>query len=463
MQVIGSNLRKAGSGRVVMLGLLTVLVIGVALFRMLRPGTGGIGAPERAPAVVRDGRGERDRRAFQLLGWRHRFGLSQTNAEASAEAVPSGGILEVRAAGGETVIAQETARAAADRWAHPGRGGGYVGYLRAWDQTRLSGPSWSRLHAGWRCALRMASAVAGGWACRISGVADRGGLGLGRPSVCRDPGRPCAGGESRAGDAGCCWDRIGGVASAEETAGDGTERLNRDSGPGLALLGGPERPMEPWEAHSKTWDRLGSPFRPLAEDVSRLEQGWRESLDRPDVSVPVQILMLGVTPELAGHRWAPEFHLTALDASGPMIRNVWPGDSVRRRVVEGNWLELPFREACFDVVLTDCGLTALGLPGQIERLGWEVRRVLRAGGRFVFRHLAGSAIDARAGGGIPRGLDDSVGGFHAFKLRFLHALDAESRRGGVLLKEAWERFQAEHRDREASLQARRAGFQRTAS
>ncbi len=85
--MIEGNDRKAGSARVVILGLLAVLVIGVVLHRMLGPGAGGTGAPERVPVLARDDGTGRDGQAFQPLGWRHRFGLSQTNADVTAEAV----------------------------------------------------------------------------------------------------------------------------------------------------------------------------------------------------------------------------------------------------------------------------------------------------------------------------------------------------------------------------------------
>lgn len=208
------------------------------------------------------------------------------------------------------------------------------------------------------------------------------------------------------------------------------------------------RPAEPWEAYARAWDLLGSPFRPVSEDVARMERAWRNSLGTAEASGSIRILMLGVTPELATYRWAPDFHLTALDASGAMIRNVWPGDTSQRRAVEGNWLEIPFPDAAFDLVLTDCGLTALGEPGMIEQLGSELRRVLRPHGRFVFRHLGQErSVDGLEGSPVRRELV-GVGGFHPFKLRFLLDLDAESGRGGVWLREAWSRFHSEFPDRE---------------
>lgn len=211
--------------------------------------------------------------------------------------------------------------------------------------------------------------------------------------------------------------------------------------------------MEPWEAHAKSWDLLGSPFRPVPEDVSRMERVWRDSLGATEAVGAIQILMLGVTPELAQHRWAEDFHVTALDASGAMIRNVWPGDALERRAIKGNWLEIPFPDEAFDLVLTDCGLTALGFPGMIERLGSELRRVLRPQGRFVFRHLAQEhSVDGQKGSQVCMEHAGS-GGFHAFKLRFLMELNAESGGGGVCLREAWSRFDAEFTDRDALADA----------
>ena len=87
MQAIKGNARNTGNGRVVMLVLLGMLVVGVLIYRAFGPGGGGTGVPERALASARDLGAERERQAVQPLGWRHRFGLSRTNAEVSAEAV----------------------------------------------------------------------------------------------------------------------------------------------------------------------------------------------------------------------------------------------------------------------------------------------------------------------------------------------------------------------------------------
>ena len=90
-------------------------------------------------------------------------------------------------------------------------------------------------------------------------------------------------------------------------------------------------PNEPWAVFAARWARLGPPLRPCPEDVQRVQKAWLTSL--PD-GIPrrrIEVLSLGVTPELALFPWAEQTSLRALDASAQMIRSVWPGDDANRR------------------------------------------------------------------------------------------------------------------------------------
>jgi SAM-dependent methyltransferase len=161
----------------------------------------------------------------------------------------------------------------------------------------------------------------------------------------------------------------------------------------------------------------------------------------------LEVLLLGVTPEIARFPWAADFFLTAVDASEAMIRSVWPGDDSRRRAIRSGWLETRFAAGSFDLILSDCGLTPLAGPGQLPALGNQLKRWLRPDGRVVMRHLA-----RPAGAVSPDGLARLVAAgalrnFHELKLRLLMALPESA--AGVRLGGAWECFQKLFPDRSA--------------
>ncbi len=204
---------------------------------------------------------------------------------------------------------------------------------------------------------------------------------------------------------------------------------------------------EPWAAHARQWSRLGPPLRPCPEDLQRLFTTWRHSRTEPLPERRLEILSLGVTPEIAVFPWADDFFLTAIDASELMLRAVWPGDGPRRRAVQADWLRMPFPEAAFDLVLSDCGLAPLSGPGQLAELGRELRRVLRPDGRGVMRHFVRptpteTVAEVRQAAACGR-----VTGFHELKLRLLLALSDGPT--GLRLGDAWEEFQRLFPDRAA--------------
>jgi SAM-dependent methyltransferase len=205
---------------------------------------------------------------------------------------------------------------------------------------------------------------------------------------------------------------------------------------------------EPWAAHARQWSRLGPPLRPALEDLQRLQAAWLNSLTPADLPTRrIEILSLGVTPEIANFVWTEDFLLTAADASELMIHAVWPGDGPQRRAVQASWLELPFPDGSFDLVVSDGGLVPLAAPGQLTALGRELRRVLRPAGRVVMRHFI-RPVPAESPADLVRAFRAGhIRGFHELKLRLVMAL-AEAPTG-VRLADVWECFQDWFPDREA--------------
>jgi len=181
--------------------------------------------------------------------------------------------------------------------------------------------------------------------------------------------------------------------------------------------------------------------------LRRFHRAWLDSLPHEIPQRRLDILSLGVTPEIADYPWASDLQLTAIDASEEMIQKVWPGDNATRKAVLGNWLALPFPEASFDLILNDAGLLLMAGAEKLRAAAEELRRVLRPDGRVVLRHFArvspAESLDAIA----EAAEHGKFSNFNELKLCLLMAIEAGKAGAGVRLAEAHECFQQLFPDR----------------
>jgi CheY-like chemotaxis protein len=165
--------------------------------------------------------------------------------------------------------------------------------------------------------------------------------------------------------------------------------------------------------------------------------------------------MLGVTPELALFPWAEATRLRAIDASEEMVRSVWPGDGPDRTAVLGQWEQMPFADASFDLIVCDAGLPQFVERARLTALGGELHRLLRRDGRAVMRHFAATSAMETEQSVIAATEAGEMHNFHGLKLRLLLALDAQTAGQGVRLGDVWDCFARIFPDRESL--ARRLG------
>ena len=166
-----------------------------------------------------------------------------------------------------------------------------------------------------------------------------------------------------------------------------------------------------------------------------------------------RVLLLGVTPELAGLGR----QLVAVDRHRGMVERHWPGDHDDRRVLIGDWRDLPLPDTCVDAVVGDGCLTVLP-SDQHARVFAEVARVLRPGGRFVMRLFAGPEDPETVAHVCAEAMLGRIPNFWAFRWRLMMAAASRFARHDVPVREGWRAFEAHLPDRDAC--ARAAGWAR---
>lgn len=203
-----------------------------------------------------------------------------------------------------------------------------------------------------------------------------------------------------------------------------------------------------WTQHAAQWARVGPPLRPVAQDVALFRRALALRADAAPVA-----LLLGATSELVDLPWPAATRLFAADRSLPMLlaqRPQWRFAGQWLVALNADWRALPLAAASVDGIVGDGALTTLPDMTQVARVGAECARVLRPGGALAMRLFCAPAVaegvddviaDARAG---------RVGGFHAWKWRFVMAMHAGD--AGATLGDIWCRFAAEFADRDALAQ-----------
>ena len=189
-----------------------------------------------------------------------------------------------------------------------------------------------------------------------------------------------------------------------------------------------------WSKQARQWSLLGAPLKPSFCDIQNATAWMQEHCS---ANSSFNVLVLGVTPELVNIAWPRHTNLFALDCNLTMLESVLPTATpqIQPIAISGNWLNLPFESASFDLVIGDGCYTTLPLK-EYATLTQEVKRILKSTGIFIMRFFskleeADSVLnieaDLRAG---------KITSFHAFKLRLAMTLQNDLN-VGVCLNDVW--------------------------
>ena len=146
-----------------------------------------------------------------------------------------------------------------------------------------------------------------------------------------------------------------------------------------------------WDNQIYFWGNHPVPIRPSTDEISEYRRALFECLRSVTTSSPPKILILGSTPEIRDlvAQLAPrEAEIYLADISyrmpGGMLKLTHFVDPLRERWIRCDWLELPFSESFFDVVIGD--LLLQQLPPLKEILFLEkMALMLKKEGMFISR------------------------------------------------------------------------------
>ena len=140
-----------------------------------------------------------------------------------------------------------------------------------------------------------------------------------------------------------------------------------------------------WHAAAAQWAMFGSPLRPCEEDLRIFEQFRSCGVGIPGTAHRKRAWLLGVTSEIASARWIDDIDVIAVERAQTMIDAVWPGNTTRRWAIRADWLQAPFPDESFDLVIGDGCLTVVRYPDGLTALLASVHRCLRSDGQVLLR------------------------------------------------------------------------------
>jgi len=193
--------------------------------------------------------------------------------------------------------------------------------------------------------------------------------------------------------------------------------------------------MTHWDQQAKKWEKIGPPLKPSSIDIQN-HLSWIKTFNETFLH-PLNVLILGVTPELINMPWPQKSTLYALDNNKKMLDLVLPKETstIKPIGINGDWLVSPFKNQSFDMVLGD-GCFSLIHQENYARLLKEIHRILKPNGMFIMRFF----IRPSQNESLAMIHDDlkngSLTNFHVFKFRIAMALHTDLSLG-ISLKKVW--------------------------
>jgi SAM-dependent methyltransferase len=187
-----------------------------------------------------------------------------------------------------------------------------------------------------------------------------------------------------------------------------------------------------WRLVARVYHSYGPPFRPSAADLAVIATSLGRWAERPD-RMAANVLLLGVTPDIATLVLPYIGTLTAVDSSSAMIEAVWPGDVPNKRhAICADWQELPTIGRQFDAVVGDGVVNLVPYPSGLRSLMRAVKQVLAHDGQFIVRCFVQPRHREDPAFVVSELFRGSIASFSQFELRLLMAAQLEGKNGMTL-------------------------------
>ncbi len=192
-----------------------------------------------------------------------------------------------------------------------------------------------------------------------------------------------------------------------------------------------------WRGFADQWALFGSPLRPCEDDLRIFEELLSSGAGIPGANPRKRAWLLGVTREIAAARWLGDIDFVAAERVQAMIDSAWPGNTGHRWAIRADWLNAPFSDESFDLVIGDGCLTVVGYLDGLAALLASVHRCLRRDGQLMLRLFCRPDVAETPEEVMTALRAGEIGSIHAFKWRLAMAVQGAAGAHDVGLHDAW--------------------------
>jgi SAM-dependent methyltransferase len=191
-----------------------------------------------------------------------------------------------------------------------------------------------------------------------------------------------------------------------------------------------------WDYSTEVYRRMKSPWRPSRQETAAMESlvaGWMRQ--RIDHSV-IQMLVLGITPEIVNMVLPDKTTLTVVDNSEAMVRSFGPGDCDHgKHLVQADWVHLPFAPRRFDAIIGDGVFNIFSYPEGYRNFARILSSNLKPGGLFLTRLHAQSEPKENPQDVAALYLSAGITDYHELRYRFITAMQPDICQGVLSSKD----------------------------
>jgi len=197
-----------------------------------------------------------------------------------------------------------------------------------------------------------------------------------------------------------------------------------------------------WSKKLSMKHRGGLPLRPPPEATLCMYKIISQIiLKKKLTSKNIDLVLLGVTPEIANLPWAKNITLRAFDKNKDMIKFVWEvPKKISSQVKQSLWQKIPLQAKSVDFIIGDGCTTQFPDKKNYKDFFKEQRRILKSDGFLLMRCFLNTQEQETLDQIALDALDGSIQYFGSLKWRIAMALLHKSKAFSIKVKKIYEAF-----------------------